>query len=87
MTGEDARGLELQLAMARIEGSMNTGFATITGQIQLLDRGREHNAHAIDEVETRVENLEQRRFPLPVIGGLVGVLSIALSGFTLVRGG
>jgi hypothetical protein len=85
MTGDDARMLEL--AMARMEGSMNTGFATITGQIQLLDRGREHNAHAIDEAETRIEALEQRRFPLPVIGGLMGMVGIALSGFTLVRGG
>ena len=85
MTGDDARALELQLA--RMEGSMNTGFATIAGQIQLLDRGREGNARAIDEAETRIEALEQRRFPLPVIGGLTGFVAVAVSGFTLVRGG
>jgi hypothetical protein len=85
VTGDDTRALELQLA--RMEGSMNTGFATIAGQLQLLGRGEEQNARAIDEAETRIESLEQRRFPLPVIGGLMGVAAVALSGFTLVRGG
>lgn len=85
MTGDEARVLEIQLA--RMEGSMTTGFATIAGQIQLLDRGERNNARDIEEVETRVSSLEQRRFPLPVVGGIMSVCAVALSGFTLVRGG
>lgn len=67
----------------RLEGAVNTGFATIQGEINLLKSGQEET----QKLRTDVDALKERRFPLPVIGGLVGFAALGLSAFTLVRGG
>lgn len=71
----------------RMEGSMNAGFAQVQGELNLLKRGEREVARDVEQLSTDVEALKIRRWPLPVIGGLVATASLGMSAFTLVRGG
>jgi len=71
----------------RMEGTMNTAFATLRGDINLLRRDDTAMAEEVTEIKSDVEDLKRRRWPLPVIGGIMSVTAVALSAFTLVRGG
>lgn len=71
----------------RMEGAMNTGFATVQGEINLLRRDDTAMSSTVGQLVTDVAELKARRWPLPVIGGLVSVAALSLSAFTLVRGG
>lgn len=82
MTHDSLRDIVL-----RMEGTMNAGFAQIQGELNLLKRGENEMADDVRELRTDVDDLKSRRFPFPVIGGLVGVAALGLSAFTLVRGG
>lgn len=82
MSGDSLRDIVL-----RMEGAMNTGFATVQGEINLLRRDDADVATEVAELRTDVNELKTRRWPLPVIGGLMSVTAVSLSAFTLVRGG
>jgi hypothetical protein len=69
----------LAIALESLNGTVTTGFATVRGDINLLARGEHENTRRIDELETDVEELKSRRFPLPVIGGLCGIAAVLLS--------
>lgn len=71
----------------RLEGSVNTGFQRVEGELSLLRRGEREAADDVKELRADVDELQSRRFPLPVIGGLVSVAALGMSAFTLVRGG
>ena len=71
----------------RLEGSVNTGFQRVEGELSLLRRGERETGEDVAALRTDVEQLKARRFPLPVIGGLMSVAAVSLSAFTLVRGG
>lgn len=71
----------------RLEGSVNTGFQRVEGELSLLRRGERETTDDVRELRTDVDELKSRRFPLPVIGGLVSVAALGMSAFTLVRGG
>lgn len=85
MTADESGRLELQIA--RLQGSVDTGFATLRGELMLVATGQVETRSDLAKLETRTDSLESRRFPLPVIGGLMGAAGICLSAFTLVRGG
>ena len=82
MSGDSLRDVVL-----RMEGSMNTGFATVQGEINLLRRDDADVANEVADLRTDVDDLKSRRWPLPVIGGLVSVAALGMSAFTLVKGG
>lgn len=82
MSGDSLRDIVL-----RMEGSMNTGFATVQGEINLLRRDDADVQNEVADLRTDVDDLKSRRWPLPVIGGLVSVAALGMSAFTLVRGG
>lgn len=82
MSGDSLRDIVL-----RMEGSMNTGFATVQGEINLLRRDDADVANEVADLRTDVDDLKSRRWPLPVIGGLVSVTALGMSAFTLVKGG
>lgn len=82
MSGDSLRDIVL-----RMEGSMNTGFATVQGEINLLRRDDADVQNEVADLRTDVDDLKSRRWPLPVIGGLVSVAALGMSAFTLVKGG
>jgi len=74
----------LALAVERLDGTMQTGFATVRGDINLLARAEQHNREHIADLETEVEKLKGSRFPWPVIMSVCSVGALALSGFSMV---
>jgi precorrin-4 methylase len=71
----------------RMEGTMNTGFATLQGEINLLHSGDSNISGTVGALVSDVAELKARRMPTTVIGSLVGVAALGMSAFTLVRGG
>lgn len=76
----------LALALEQLNGTVSTGFATVRGDINLLARGEHENTRRIDALETDVEALKERRFPLPTIGGLMGIAGVVISTISLTTG-
>lgn len=76
----------LALAMETLKGSMDTGFSTVRGDINLLARGESYNAQKLQDLEKDVDDLKSRRFPLPAIGGLMGIASVCVSVLALIQG-
>lgn len=82
-TAPDPELHRLALAVEGLSGKMETGFATVRGDINLLSRGESTNARRLDAVEEDVEELKKSRFPWPVITGVCAVSALALSGFQM----
>lgn len=66
---------------------MDTGFAKVSGEINLLARGMQSNADDLDKVTDRVSQLEERRFPLSTTGGIMGFAGVIVSGYVALKGG
>jgi hypothetical protein len=82
--GESQR---IEIALEALRGTMNSGFAALRGDINLLARGEYTNTRAIEDLGDRVDSLEERRFPLPVLGGILGVVGVLVSIVSVIRGG
>lgn len=82
-TAPDSELHRIALSIERLEGKVETGFAVVRGDINLLARGEGHLRNDVEGLEKDVEELKSRRFPLPVIGGLCGVGALVLSGFQM----
>lgn len=63
----------------RLELIMVEGFTAVRGDINLLAQSVRETAGEVEKLDSRVKNLEERRFPLPTIGGLCGVAAVLLS--------
>ena len=83
-TGTDIH--RLAIAVERLAGEMNTGVATLRGDINVLATREHSNGLRIAELESDVEELKGRRFPLPTIGGLMGVAGVGISVIALFNG-
>lgn len=77
----------LALALETLNGTVQTGFATIRGDINLLSRAEHENGKSIESLDKRVSDLEGRRFPLPTIGGIMGVAGVLVSVVALATKG
>lgn len=84
MSPDEGRALER--AIADLQRTTETGFATVRGDINLLARGEALNVAETQKLVVRVAALEDRRFPLPTIGGLMGVLAVGVSVVTALSG-
>lgn len=82
-TAPDPDMHRMALALEQLSGKMDTGFATVRGDINLLSRGEAANARRIDGVEEDVEELKKTRFPWPVITGVVACGALAMSAFQM----
>lgn len=76
----------LAIAVENLRGTVQEGFAVVRGDLNLLARGENHNTRRIDDLEGDVEELKARRFPLPTIGGIMGVAGVCVSVVALVQG-
>lgn len=73
----------LALAVEQLNGTMQAGFATVRGDINLLARAEADNHQALEDLETEVDSLKGSRFPWQVITGMCAVGALALSGFQM----
>lgn len=69
----------LALAVEAMRGTMETGFATVRGDINALAIRESGNATEITKLRGEVDALKERRFPFPVIGGMCGVAAVLLT--------
>jgi hypothetical protein len=76
----------LALALESLKGLMEAGFATVRGDINLLSRGEHRNTERIENLESDVDKLKERRFPIQLIGSVCVVGSLALSVFSVFVG-
>ncbi|MGW0823566.1 hypothetical protein [Streptomyces sp. NPDC002845] len=84
MTTSPDPSTNLAVELAQLRGESNTGLADIKGTLGVLVERtyrtdadvrqlREDTEKEIRELKAKVESLEGRRFPLPVVGALTGV--------------
>lgn len=73
----------IAVAIERLDGKVELGVATLRGDLRLVAQGLETTVKRLDDVEEDVEQLKNRRFPLPVIGGMCGVAAVVLTGFQM----
>lgn len=96
MTPPESRDVALELE--RLRGTMEAGFARLDGRLDVVlqrtDRAeadvrqlRQDHDQDIADLRTKVQALEGRRFPLPVVGALATVAALCLSviGLLLTR--
>lgn len=69
----------LALAVEALRGSVETGFAAVRGDINGLSIRETRTASDVNELRAEVEGLKDRRFPLPVVGGVMGFAGVVVS--------
>lgn len=90
MTIPISDGMNVAAELARLRGEMTTGFEQIKGQLSLISQAQHTTAQDVADLDrrmreevggldTRVSNLEARRIPWPVLGGLSAVVSAAVA--------
>lgn len=84
MTQEEAH--RLALALEALRGSVDNGITAVRGDINLLAHRADTNRKDIDEHDARIGSLEERRFPLHVVGSIMSVAAVVLAGLSLVKG-
>lgn len=84
MSADGADLHRLALAMERVNGTMETGFATVRGDINLLARAERQNGEDIEKLEGRVEKLEERRWPVQITQGVMSVAAVAIAGYAAI---
>lgn len=77
MPPEDAHRLELLIA--NLQRTVDTGFATTRGEIRMLAHGSERMREDLDKLESEVDALKARRFPLQVAGPVIGCSALVIS--------
>jgi len=69
----------LAVAVESLSGKMDTGIAAVRGDINLVAQAQSRTAEDVLDVTNRVKALEERRFPLAVTSGTMGVAAVAVS--------
>lgn len=72
------------LAMETLNGTVQTGFATVRGDINLLARAERQNGEDIDKLDSRVGKLEERRWPVQITQGVMSVAAVAIAGYAAI---
>lgn len=70
-----ADDLNVAAELAGMRGAMDTGFAKIQGQLALLVQSGDRHDRDLTDLDRRVEALEARRVPLPLVAAVSGAVS------------
>ncbi|MCT9090578.1 hypothetical protein N4G70_17195 [Streptomyces sp. ASQP_92] len=71
------------VAIERLRGTVEVGFARIDGSLALLVQRSDQTDERLDDYENRLEALETRRWPLPSIGTLTGLAGVTVAAVSL----
>lgn len=87
MTPNPTEARQLERQIGDLHRLTETGFATVRGDINVLATKESRNSGDIEDLDDRLVKLEERRFPLPMIGGIMGIAGVCVSVMSLVKGG
>ncbi|MFJ6654907.1 hypothetical protein ACIQNG_00840 [Streptomyces sp. NPDC091377] len=73
------------VALERLRATVEVGFARLDGALALLVQRSNQTEARLDDLENRVDELEDRRWPLPSIGALVGLVGLMLAALAQLR--
>ncbi len=82
MTPSESQHVATEIAMLR--GAVDTGFARVDGSLALLVQRSDQTDKAIADHETRLDNIERNRWPLPALAALTGIGSLGVALYALV---
>lgn len=77
MTPPESRDVALELE--RLRGSVDTGFATLNGRLDVALTRTSQTEADIDALEQRVDALERARWPLPSVAALTALAAMGLT--------
>ncbi|MGD3112695.1 hypothetical protein [Streptomyces sp. YGL11-2] len=67
---------DVALELERLRGSVDKGFARVDGSLALLVQRSDQTDRQLADHEQRLDTIERRRWPLPSIAALVGVVGL-----------
>jgi len=73
MSPPESADLAMELAIARLQGSVDTNFAEIKGQLRLLVTADERMTADVAALEVRVSQLERRVWAASGVAALLGM--------------
>lgn len=65
--------MEVAVKLERIQGTMETGFATINGRLDVALTRTTQVEDEVKQLRAEVEALKRNRWPLPTVGVLAGI--------------
>lgn len=72
------------LELERLHRSVEVGFARLDGQLALLVQRSDQTDGRLVDLDTRVDELERARWPLPSLAALVALAALLLSVWQVV---
>ncbi|MFE6868293.1 hypothetical protein ACFVFS_17225 [Kitasatospora sp. NPDC057692] len=83
MSGADvestALGLEVAVKLEQIRGTMETGFATLNGRLDVALTRTTQVESEVAQLRAEVEALKRSRWPLPTIAVLASLAGVAIA--------
>jgi hypothetical protein len=76
-------GLNVAAELAELRGAMETGFARLEGQLNLINQAQSRTTQDMKALEDRVAALEARRMPMGVLAAASGAVSAVVAGAAL----
>ncbi|MEW1672842.1 hypothetical protein AB0O47_06275 [Streptomyces noursei] len=77
MTDRDPGDVALELE--RLRGAVEAGFARVHGALALVVQRSDQTDRRLADLDTRLEAVERRRWPLPSIAAMVGIFGLAVT--------
>ncbi|PNE42759.1 hypothetical protein [Streptomyces noursei] len=74
MTDRDPGDVALELE--RLRGAVEAGFARVDGALALVVQRSDQTDRRLAELDNRLDAVERRRWPLPSIAALVGLVGL-----------
>ncbi|MFB7452852.1 hypothetical protein [Streptomyces sp. NPDC056194] len=75
----DPAGVAVAVELEKIRGELTAGFARVDGSLALLVQRGDQTDRQLADHETRLDQLERARWPLPSLAALVALVGLALS--------
>ncbi|MEV0438936.1 hypothetical protein AB0I84_09570 [Streptomyces spectabilis] len=85
MNAPDAEPPGVAVELERLRRTIEVGFTRTDGALALLVQRHDQTDQQLADHESRLDDLERRRWPLPLVVALVGVISLALSAWQLIQ--
>ncbi|PJN40523.1 hypothetical protein CG747_12695 [Streptomyces sp. CB02959] len=70
---------DVALELERLRGTVEAGFARVDGALALVVQRSDQTDRRLADLDTRLDAVERRRWPLPSIAALAGVVGLLMT--------